>query len=228
MRNESVRRSLSSPPTRLEYDLFPTSLARRALEEELDTFRTAYSDTRVLLVDAADDELFEGLYESHEGGSKLEMLSDMTFATTTLATTNVQRLSLPLPPLTPQDVRKQLSRTRTFAIILRKRPRAGRAFIHRIAVGRTRNADIVLQSSAVSRFHAWFEYDGEGRFFLSEGRSRNGTRVNGHRLEPLRLEPLRDGDHIVFGDVHAWLCGPDVFWEALNEHRLRTSCVRAT
>lgn len=70
-----------------------------------------------------------------------------------------------------------------------------------LTVGKSRqNADVVLDSQAVSRVHARMIWDGE-TYRLSDLNSRNGTWVNHVLMEPERTEILKDGDEIQFADL---------------------------
>lgn len=67
----------------------------------------------------------------------------------------------------------------------------------RTVIGRSGDADIVLESDSISRSHAVIVRDAGGFLVVDDG-SRNGTFVNG---EPVSTEPRRldDGDIIVLG-----------------------------
>ena len=65
-----------------------------------------------------------------------------------------------------------------------------------VVVGRDAAADIVLDDSAVSRFHARFVFREEGWHVIDLGSS-NRTFVNG---DPVREVSLSAGDHIGIGD----------------------------
>ncbi len=63
-------------------------------------------------------------------------------------------------------------------------------------VGRSRSADVVLDSPSVSRIHASLQRDGAGYWTVSDLRSKGGTFVNGEEADI--LEPVRDGDVLEF------------------------------
>ena len=63
-------------------------------------------------------------------------------------------------------------------------------------VGRSRSADVVLDSPSVSRVHASLQRDGAGYWTVSDLRSKGGTFVNGEEADI--LEPVRDGDVLEF------------------------------
>ncbi|HYO52596.1 FHA domain-containing protein [Archangium sp.] len=75
------------------------------------------------------------------------------------------------------------------------------AFGRGITVGRTGNNDVVLDDGTVSRFHAWFQRETDGRFTLTDAGSKNGSFVGGVRLTPRRPSPVSDGTRLRFGQV---------------------------
>lgn len=83
--------------------------------------------------------------------------------------------------------------------------RTGRSpFPHFITAGRAKSNDVVLGDFSVSKFHAFFQQDEEGGFWLVDSRSKNGTFVNDHpvpvhtRGDPI---PLESGALVRFGAV---------------------------
>jgi hypothetical protein len=72
-----------------------------------------------------------------------------------------------------------------------------------VTVGRTRNNDIILADVAISKFHALLKEE-EGRFWLQDAGSRNGTFLDGERVPDTKngkpLE-LRQGAKVRFGDL---------------------------
>ncbi len=66
---------------------------------------------------------------------------------------------------------------------------------NRVVVGRSREADIVLQDPNVSRRHAELRKD-EGGWQIVDLGSTNGIKVNGRRVKEARLSP---GDEITLG-----------------------------
>jgi predicted component of type VI protein secretion system len=88
--------------------------------------------------------------------------------------------------------------------------RAGRAVLvaegkrHAIApggatIGRSRDCDIVLADSNVSRRHAEIRPGAHGRWMIADLGSTNGVRLNGHDVDG--AHPLEPGDHISLGTV---------------------------
>jgi serine/threonine protein kinase len=79
---------------------------------------------------------------------------------------------------------------------------AGRAFrFHQdlTTIGRTNGNDLIISGRTVSRRHArlWFD---NGRWYLADMQSANGTFVNNARLQPNQPVALNDGDILNFGD----------------------------
>lgn len=64
-------------------------------------------------------------------------------------------------------------------------------------IGRSRSNDIVISDPSVSRFHAEAEYH-QGKIYLKDLGSTNGTQVNGKLIKEKRLA---DGDVVIFGGV---------------------------
>ena len=64
-------------------------------------------------------------------------------------------------------------------------------------LGRSREADIVLEDPNVSRRHAELRREGE-RWAIADLGSTNGVKVNGRRVDRALLEP---GDAIVLGTL---------------------------
>ena len=63
-------------------------------------------------------------------------------------------------------------------------------------IGRSQGSDLVLPSTSVSRRHAAIEWR-DGRYFVHDLLSQNGTYVNGRRVT---CRPLRDGDLVRIGE----------------------------
>lgn len=66
-------------------------------------------------------------------------------------------------------------------------------------IGRSSDNDIQLPEMSVSRRHATLEIDAEGKVWLVDLGSSNGTFRNGHRLKPGARQTLADGDRVGFG-----------------------------
>ena len=67
----------------------------------------------------------------------------------------------------------------------------------RLVIGRGRGADVVLAEPTISRVHAAIGFE-EGRFFVQDLGSTNGTFVNGRR--EVRAD-LGDGDELQMGKL---------------------------
>jgi hypothetical protein len=68
-------------------------------------------------------------------------------------------------------------------------------------VGRSRDSDVVLTDSSVSRRHAEIKPGGDGRWTITDLGSTNGVRVKGREIT--RETPLEPGDRIDIGTVTA-------------------------
>jgi hypothetical protein len=72
------------------------------------------------------------------------------------------------------------------------------AGVLRLTIGRSGENDVILQAKTVSRDHAVLTYT-EGRWYVEDRGSANGTFVNGSRLPFGVPHPLRHGDRIGLG-----------------------------
>ena len=61
--------------------------------------------------------------------------------------------------------------------------------------------DQVLDDSSVSRMHARFSVDHEGKMTVRDLNSTNGTWLNGERLMPNESRVIRQGDHVRLGSM---------------------------
>jgi hypothetical protein len=204
------------------WQLLPHELVAQAVQQQKPLFLESFRDTPLLLVrlPKVDDPLALGLSgASTVTGAPLVANPDtLAFATTT---THMEEISARLRSrditFGPSKLRIRLRGLPYFAVPMRKRPDAGKAYTHRLSVGRARNNDIVLREASVSKFHAWFERDDNGHFFLADGRSKNTTKLNGVTVRSLHMERLYPGDEVHFGSVETTFCPADIFWEALQE-----------
>ena len=71
------------------------------------------------------------------------------------------------------------------------------AFLAGLDEAARRGADVVIAEPTISREHAAIAY-AEGRFFVEDLGSTNGTQVNGERKP---RQPLVDGDEIQLGKL---------------------------
>src|SRR5690242_14776417 len=76
------------------------------------------------------------------------------------------------------------------------------------SVGRQPGNDIVLPTSAVSRYHAQFDVS-EGAVYLVDLGTVNGTFVNDRQVEANGRIQLGDGDVIVIGDMQMQFQAPE-------------------
>lgn len=67
-----------------------------------------------------------------------------------------------------------------------------------ISIGRDTKNDLVMESSAISRDHAALTFQ-DGRWYLEDRGSFNGTYLNGTRVVPGTPLPLRHADRISIG-----------------------------
>lgn len=70
-------------------------------------------------------------------------------------------------------------------------------------IGRSRECDIVLADSNVSRRHAEIRPGAQGRWTIADLGSTNGVRVNGRSVPAGQSAPLGAGDHVALGTVDA-------------------------
>jgi hypothetical protein len=90
--------------------------------------------------------------------------------------------------------------------VLRVAKRGQIGFASMIAVGRTSNNDIVIDSQAISKFHAHFTVNADtGTCTLTDAASTNGTFVNSTRLEPRQPCQLSDGDEVSFAQKYCYI-----------------------
>jgi hypothetical protein len=71
------------------------------------------------------------------------------------------------------------------------------------SIGRSRECDIVLADSNVSRKHAEIKPGPGGRWTVADLGSTNGVRVNGKGVPAGQSQPLSSGDHVTIGTVDA-------------------------
>ena len=85
-------------------------------------------------------------------------------------------------------------------LVVKRGPDAGTAIAlgtARIAIGRHRDCDIVLEDPTVSRRHAYLHRHGD-RYVIADGGSLNGTYLN---RRPVDRAELSDGDEVWIGKV---------------------------
>jgi hypothetical protein len=101
--------------------------------------------------------------------------------------------------------------------VLHKREGAQTLSQHRVIVGRPRNSDVVLRDPSVSKLPAWLERADDGRYFVSDAGSHNGTRGGADALVPRKPWSVAAGDLVQFGNVQATFCPAGDFWDLVAE-----------
>jgi len=102
-----------------------------------------------------------------------------------------------------------------FIVPLRKQAGSSGVMPDRITVGRTRNHDIMLRHSSVSKFHAWFEMAPSGALSLADAGSKNHTTINGDLVGEQPV-PVHIGARLRFGSVDVALCSTGALWKVLS------------
>lgn len=69
-----------------------------------------------------------------------------------------------------------------------------------INIGSNYRNELVLSSGVVSRFHATIKIDENGRAFIFDHKSKNGTQVNGMKIQSEKPVRIKRGDNVVCGD----------------------------
>ena len=67
-----------------------------------------------------------------------------------------------------------------------------------VRIGRETDNDVQLLIGGVSRYHAKISRNPDGKWYVEDLGSTNGTRLNGNPLT--MAAPLKDGDLIIIGD----------------------------
>jgi hypothetical protein len=75
----------------------------------------------------------------------------------------------------------------------------------RKSVGRTKENDLMLDDTSVSKVHAAFVFNSQSRLMLADTGSTNGTFINGKRIAYGRAFNIGDGDVLKFGTVEVSL-----------------------
>lgn len=82
-----------------------------------------------------------------------------------------------------------------------------RQLTHDVTLGRESHNDLVLESETVSRDHAGVTFH-DGRWYIEDHGSSNGTFLNGTRVQPGTPLPLRHADRISIGTDTLIFCWP--------------------
>jgi hypothetical protein len=203
----------------------PSELVEIASRSEPDEFLSLYGDTLLLLVRIrpTDVELFAGLNVTairDDANVPVEPISKTAETSADEHEPTVTGIKSH-PAETEMRLIQVLAADRHCAVPLRKRITAEALNPNRVSVGRAPNKDIVLRHESVSKFHAWFEVDESGSFFVTDAGSKNATWLNGHPIVTPGAT-IRGGDTIRFGTVEATLCSPRVLWRVLASAARRT------
>lgn len=71
----------------------------------------------------------------------------------------------------------------------------------RKGVGRTKENDISIDDTSISKLHASLVLNAESKLILADTGSTNGTFINGRRIAYGKAEPIDNGDKVNFGTV---------------------------
>ncbi|MCA8924378.1 MAG: FHA domain-containing protein [Planctomycetes bacterium] len=99
-------------------------------------------------------------------------------------------------------VRESLSREEAFLLPVNAKHPA----TERLSLGRARDNDLVVNSSSVSKLHAWLIKGGTTGWALRDNGSTNGTTHNDEPLAPQAEVSLSFGDTLGIGGVEALFC----------------------
>lgn len=86
----------------------------------------------------------------------------------------------------------------------------------RLAIGRTKENDIVVDDPAVSEYHAYIKRYDDGRFVLGDLGSTNGTQVNGAPLKAPQTHILIDEDIVTLGRCSFQFFTPKALYDYLG------------
>ncbi len=97
----------------------------------------------------------------------------------------------------------------------------GTQFSRMVNVGRTRNNDIMINHSSISKFHAFFKYDSAfNTYAITDAGSKNGTSMSAKELKPYKSEPIQSRQVIIFGkSIRAIFLLPEDFYRYLGVQR---------
>jgi hypothetical protein len=194
--------------------LLPAELGAQLRRHDRESFVAVNKDVPFLLVRVTnpDDALVPGLALCTSGGRLPPSPTPLSFMT---AARTPESTARPRTQFTPVILRTLLGSAFFYAVPVRKRTDGGKAYAHRLSVGRASNNDVVLRDESISKFHAWFETEDEGAYFVTDARSKNTTRVNGRVLVAQHAERLRAGDRIHFGGIEVIFCPAETLWDAV-------------
>lgn len=86
-------------------------------------------------------------------------------------------------------------------------------------IGRASNCDMVINSPAVSKLHAYFIQDTQNStYYLKDMASKNGTYINSRKLDENQKKQLSDGDTLSFSRQISFIFyTPQGFYKLLNQ-----------
>ena len=117
------------------------------------------------------------------------------------------------PDAQPEQSQDSVPSARVYCVTKRE----GTAFPSMIAIGRTPQNDIVIDSRQVSKLHAYFTRDtATGGYRLTDAGSTNGTSINGWPMPPKVAMDIQEGDAFsLAGAVHLTFYSPEGFYNLL-------------
>jgi dolichol-phosphate mannosyltransferase len=130
-----------------------------------------------------------GVYNSFQQQANFRHTPSASVVTST-GRQDLQTLSPPQEPL--------------YILRLEAGKESGRVYeIHKklLSIGRSRESDIPLEDSAISRLNASIVHEDDTNFRLIDEGSVNGTKVNGTMLNKYQAHSLREGDKIQLGQT---------------------------
>ncbi len=110
-----------------------------------------------------------------------------------------EEVTVVAPPATT-DATEARPAARTAQLIVLSGANVGQVFAlgkRKVVIGREEGVDIQILDAGISRRHALVISEGQGRYFVEDAGSRNGTFANNHRVD--KRQPLQDGDKIQIG-----------------------------
>jgi hypothetical protein len=89
--------------------------------------------------------------------------------------------------------------TRKLGAVIPILKKAGAAFPEQIGVGRAANTDLCVALNTLSKYHAFFGVEPNGRYSVTDAGSKNGSWLDGVRLVPRQPSALSDGSRLRLG-----------------------------
>ncbi len=108
------------------------------------------------------------------------------------------------------------------SLVLPVRKRDGaNAFSSLVTIGRSPNNDLILPFKGISKFHAYFTYD--GGWLMWDAKSRNGTSIQGRQLQKASSASVTEQDVIHLGEHEARFLIASGMLDLMRELRPHTS-----